>query len=270
MPAGVDIQAQLEEIDERGYTIIENAFSLDLADELIETLDRLEHERNIVPAANSFEGVNTWRIYNLLALDPAFQQVPVHPVVLPLADAVLGGEVLISSLSSIVIGGGEAAQAIHADDQLLPLPKPHVGTVFNSMWALTDFIEANGATRVIPGSHKADRSPTYGQHYDSIPAEMPKGSILAWHGSLWHGGGENTTEQRRYGIAMNYCAGWIRQQENQQLGLSLDLVATFEPRLRELCGFGSYRGLIGHIDKQTPAQRFFGAEQEPIVWDKIR
>lgn len=264
------MDARLQEIDERGYTIIENAFSHDLADTLRETLDRLERERSIVPATNGFEGRNTWRIYNLLALDPIFQQIPVQATVLPLADAVLGGEVLVSSCSSIVIGAGEAAQPIHADDQLMPLAKPHVGTVFNSMWAVTDFTEANGATRLIPGSHKADHSPEYGRHYDSIPAEMPKGSILAWHGSLWHGGGENRTDSRRCGVAMNYCAGWIRQQENQQLGLPLDLVATFEPRLRELCGFGTYRGLMGHIDKQTPAQRLFSEGPRPIVWDRIR
>ena len=151
----------------------------------------------------------------------------------------------------------------------MPLAKPHVGTVFNSMWALTDFTEANGATRVIPGSHRAEHSPEYGRHYDSLPAVMEEGSILVWHGSLWHGGGANTTDLRRYGIAMNYCAGWVRQQENQQLGIPFDVVATFEPRLRELCGFGTYRGLIGHIDKQTPAQRLFGDQSRPIVWDRI-
>ena len=90
------------------------------------------------------------------------------------------------------------------------------------MWALTDFTEANGATRIVPGSHLLDHSPNYGQDYDSIPAEMAKGSVLVWHGSLWHGGGANSTDERRVGIAMNYCAGYIRQQENQQLGIPLD------------------------------------------------
>ena len=86
------------------------------------------------------------------------------------------------------------------------------------MWAITDFTEENGATRIIPGSHLRDEPPNPLEHYDTIPAEMPKGSVLVWVGSLWHGGGANRTDTRRVGIAMNYCAGYIRQQENQQLG----------------------------------------------------
>ena len=73
-----------------------------------------------------------------------------------------------------------------------------------------------------PAPTCADHSPDYGQPYDSIPAEMAKGSVLVWHGSLWHGGGANRTDERRVGLAMNYCAGYIRQQENQQLGIPRD------------------------------------------------
>jgi len=87
--------------------------------------------------------------------------------------------------------------------------------------------------------------------------------------SLWHGGGANATGAVRIGIAMNYCAGWIRQQENQQLGLSLDLVRTFSPELQELCGFGVYRGLIGHIDRRTPAQVLLHADADHrMLWDR--
>jgi len=75
-----------------------------------------------------------------------------------------------------------------------------------------------------------DHSPDFGAPYDSIAAEMPAGSVLVWHGSLWHGGGANTTDERRVGIAMNYCAGWIRQQENQQLGIPRDVAAGFSRR----------------------------------------
>jgi len=67
---------------------------------------------------------------------------------------------------------------------LIPLPKPHVATGYNTIWALTDFTEANGATRLVPGSHLAEQSPEHGKHYDSIPAEMQAGSVLVWHSSL--------------------------------------------------------------------------------------
>ena len=67
---------------------------------------------------------------------------------------------------------------------------------------------------------------------------------------------------------MNYCAGFIRQQENQQLGIPLEIVKTFSPRLQELCGFGTYRSLIGHIDKKTPAQRLLGETRDfKSIWD---
>ncbi|HEY5165548.1 MAG TPA: phytanoyl-CoA dioxygenase family protein, partial [Acidimicrobiia bacterium] len=206
----------------------------------------------------------------LLALGKLYEAIPIHEQVLPVVEQVLDPGCLVSSLSSITILPDETAQPIHADDQLIPLPKPHVPTVCNTMWALTDFTEANGATRVIPGSHTADGSPDFGAPYDSVPAEMPKGSVLVWHGSLWHGGGANQTEKPRVGIAMNYCAGWIRQQENQQLGIPRDIATGFSPRLRRLVGYGIYSGLIGHIDKHDPVEMLGDAPaDDAMVWDQI-
>jgi ectoine hydroxylase-related dioxygenase (phytanoyl-CoA dioxygenase family) len=134
------------------------------------------------------------------------------------------------------------------------------------MWALTDFTAANGATRIVPGSHR-NSNPEYGGAYDTIPAEMARGSVLIWDGALWHGGGANATQARRTGIAMNYCAGFIRQQENQQLGLAPELVKGFSARLQELLGYGVYRGLIGHIDKKAPSQLLNGGGAFRSIWE---
>ncbi len=263
-----DVAFHVDRIAETGYTVIEDAIELDLVDALTEDIARLENDLGAVPADNLFEGTRTTRIYNLLAHGPHFEQIPVHPAVLPVVEGVLDHGLLVSSLSSIAIGPGESAQPIHADDQVIPLPKPHPPTVCNSMWALTDFTEANGATRVIPGSHRAPDSPDLATAYASVPAEMGRGSVLVWHGSLWHGGGANITDERRVGVAMNYCAGYLRQQENQQLGLGLDTVRRFAPRLQELVGFGIYRGLIGHIDKQVPSTVLLGADADSrLLWD---
>lgn len=265
MLTDAELEAHVARIAQDGYTIVEDAIEPALIDALADDLLRLERELGAVPARNLFEGTRTTRIYNLLARGPLYQRIPVHPAVLPIVERVLDKGCLVSSLSSIAIGPGETPQPLHADDQVIPLPRPHVPIIVNSMWAITDFAEDNGATRVIPGSHQRDHVPVLGTPYPTVPAVMRRGSVLVYNGSLWHGGGANRTASRRVGIAMNYCAGYIRQQENQQLGIPLEVARTFEPRLRRLAGFGLYRRLIGHIDKCSPDDLLEGGPPRPVV-----
>jgi ectoine hydroxylase-related dioxygenase (phytanoyl-CoA dioxygenase family) len=260
-------EEQRDALERDGYTIVPDALDADFVAALYDDLERLEHQLGVTPADNGFEGRSTLRLYNLLVHGPNFQAVPVHPVILPIVEYVLDRGCLLSSLSSISIEPGESLQPVHADDTLMPLAKPHAPTVCNSMLALTDFTEANGATRVVPGSHKADDSPPYGATIDTVPAEMAAGSVLIWHGSLWHGGGANISDHRRVGLACNYCAGYIRQQENQQLGIPIEIARTFTPRLQELCGYSLYAGVIGHIDKTHPKELLGTAMDEPLLWD---
>jgi ectoine hydroxylase-related dioxygenase (phytanoyl-CoA dioxygenase family) len=261
-----EVADHLGQIQEQGFTIVEDAIEPALVAELNATLLRLEDELGTVPARNEFEGRHTVRIYNLLVHGDVFARVPTHANVLPIVERVLDPGCLLSSLSSIAIGPDETPQPVHADDQIMPIPKPHPATVCNSMWALTDFTEANGATRLVPGSHR-DQSPDLLGTYDTIPAEMPQGSVLVWHGSLWHGGGANTTGERRVGLACNYCAGYIRQQENQQLGIPAATARGFDERLQQLLGYGVYSGLIGHIDRQDPIGLLRGDARLRMVWD---
>ena len=269
----LDMTAHRQQLDSDGYTIVRDAIDLDLVNALFDDVERLQAELQRAPANNRFEGSHTTRTYNLLAHSEIWQQVPVHESVLPLVEYVLGKECLISSLASIAIGPGESAQVLHADDQVQPLAKPHIATVCNSMWALTDFTEENGATRLVPGSHQW-QNPDYKDgepEAETIAAEMSQGSVLIWHGSLWHGGGANTTsDETRVGVAMNYCAGFIRQQENVQLGIPPEVMGTFSPELRELCGLGVYRGLTGNIDKRSPAEVFYGDPPSRQIWDNDR
>lgn len=268
-----EVAAHAEAVAERGYTVIEDAIEPALVDELVATLAHLEAELGVVPADNSFEGRRTTRVYNLLVHGDVFARVPTHAAVLPVVEAVLDPGCLLSSLSSIAIGPDESPQPVHADDQLIPLPKPHPPVVCNTMWALTDFTDENGATRLVPGSHRWP-DPDVGRRYDTVPAEMRRGSVLVWHGSLWHGGGANRTSERRIGLACNYCAGFIRQQENQQLGIPRAVAARFDDRLARLCGYSIYNGLIGHIDKHDPldllrSRPAAGDGTPPIVFDQL-
>jgi ectoine hydroxylase-related dioxygenase (phytanoyl-CoA dioxygenase family) len=233
------INHHLATIGAQGYTIVENAIEPDLVDALNDALLRLEHDQGIRPGAN-------------------VRRPPHHPHLQPAGPRPgfrAGSRArqraadrrrrarpgcLVSSLSSISIDPGETAQPIHADDTLLDLPRPHPAVVCNSMWALTDFTERTAPPASCPGSHRTPDKPDYGAPTTAVPAEMARGSVLIWHGSLWHGGGANRSSARRVGIAMNYCAGFIRQQENQQLGIPLERVRAFAPRLQ---GAGGIRHL---------------------------
>src|SRR5438132_14286713 len=119
------VRSHVEAIERDGYTIVEDAIEPDLVEALKEDLDRLERDLHVEPAGNSFEGSQTLRVYNLLAHGEVWQRVPVHDRVLPVVEGVLDPGCLVSSLSSIAILPDETAQPIHADDQLITIPKPH-------------------------------------------------------------------------------------------------------------------------------------------------
>ncbi|HET6665612.1 MAG TPA: phytanoyl-CoA dioxygenase family protein, partial [Acidimicrobiales bacterium] len=159
---GEEVATHADRVAEQGWTVVEDAIEPDLVDELIGALARLERDLAVVPAENAFEGTRTVRIYNLLVHGEVFARVPVHANVLPLVERVLDPGCLLSSLSSIAIGPDETPQPIHSDDQLIPIPKPHPPVVCNSMWALTEFTEANGATRLVPRTHLGP-SPDFGR-----------------------------------------------------------------------------------------------------------
>jgi ectoine hydroxylase-related dioxygenase (phytanoyl-CoA dioxygenase family) len=265
-----ELERRAAEIDERGYTVLENVIDERLVDALTTTIDRLLIELEIPFGENTFLGRRTRRIFNLLPRDPIFAQVPLHPTVLPLVDRVLGGQCLLSSLTAIEMNPGQEPQPFHADDGSITLPRPHVALECVAIWALTDFTDVNGGTRIVPGSHKWDRAPVPGEQPDYVAVEMAAGSVVVYHGSLWHGGGANHTDERRMGIVVNHCAGFMRQEENQLLAIPRDLAREFPRRLQELIGYGVFRGLMGHVEKQDPGVLLDPSVESKMIWRKMR
>ena len=252
---------------EDGFTVIENAFDDTVREDLIDGLLRLERDGEAGYAKTTFEGTKTVRIYNLLARGAVFRQIPLNENVLPVAEAAMDKELLLSSLSAITLGPGQEAQPMHEDTQQIPLARPHPPIAINAMWALSPFTEENGATRIVPGSHRLADSPVYGGEYETKAATMPAGSVMLFDSRLWHAGGANRTKERRFAISCYYCAGWVRQQENLQLGLPQDLVKKFPRRLQELCGYSVYRGQYGHIDNHDPIELLGQERKRSMVWE---
>lgn len=263
------LAAHLAAIDERGYTVLERIVPDDFVDELTAAIDRLMEQLAIPFGANRFLGHRSRRIFNLLSRDPIFARVPIYNEVLPLVDAVLGGQCLLSSLTAIEMNPGQDPQPLHADDGSITLPRPHVPIVCVAIWALTDFTRDNGGTQLVAGSHRRDRAPVPGEQADAITLEMPRGSVVVYNGSVWHGGGANRSDRRRLAIVANHCAGYIRQEENQLLAVPRELAQTFPRRLQEMMGYGVFRGLMGHVDQQDPGVLLDPDVETRMIWRKM-
>ena len=260
----------LESFELDGFVVLESVIAPELIAEIKSALIETEEVNKIGFRTTKFEGKRTIRIYNLLAHGETFWKIPIHDAVLPFAEAVLDEELQLSSLSSITLCPGQEEQSLHADDQLLPIPKPHQPFTLNCVWAISDFTAENGATRIVAGSHKATERPSFDMKADAFALEMPAGSVVVWHGSLWHAGGANTTSERRYTISNYYCSGFFRPQENQQLGVPITTAKNFPRRLQELCGYSVYKGLYGHVDNGDPIVLLDRESERKMTWERGR
>ncbi len=199
---------------------------------------------------NDFEGHETRRVYALFAKTRAFDATAVHPLVLGVLDAVLR-EYHLSAPVGISIGPGNPAQALHPDDATYPIARPHAELVVNVMLPLCDFTAHNGATRLVPGSHRwVDRRPAPDE--PTVSPSLPAGSAMFFVGSLWHGGGANDSEADRLGVILHYSVAWLRPIENHVLAVPPAIVKDLEPRLQELLGYNIASPFVGYVDGRHP------------------
>jgi ectoine hydroxylase-related dioxygenase (phytanoyl-CoA dioxygenase family) len=250
----METQAVIARLERHGYAVVEAAVDPALCDEIVAEIIRLEDENEPSLKGNAFVGYKTVRYFDLLNRGEVWQRVAAHPSVLPVVRGVLGEDMLLSTMGTAVIAPGERAQPIHRDDELYEMAMPHRNLVCNTMWALTDFTEENGATRIVPDTHRLIDAADPRQAYPSIPATMPKGSVCFVLGTCYHGGGANHTDERRWALTINYCAGAMRQQENLMLATTRERAAGFSGELQGLIGYSSTLRGVGHVDA-GPARR---------------
>ena len=232
-----------------GYAIVERLLTKNEAAAKRAELTRILSETKV--GRNDFEGFKTRRIYALFAKTRAFDGPATHPLVLGVLDRVLGTSYQLSAPVGIEISPGETAQVLHTDDGIYPIPRPHPEIVLNTMWALDDFTEENGATRIVPGSQRwGDQRPDGTSTVER--ATMPAGSVMFFTGSVYHGGGANDSDRPRLGTILEYVAGWLRPQENHVLAVPRDVVRTLPPRLQELLGYNIHPPFVGYVDGRHP------------------
>jgi hypothetical protein len=222
-------------------------------------LDRVEEELDPWLAATPFGGEDfagraTRRTGALTARCPAVRPLLQHPLILDATAGLLADSTTfhVHLTQAIAIGPGQGPQPIHRDQwafDFFPFPEGY-DVQLNTIWALTEFTEANGATRVVPGSNRGDvdRLGAFAAE-DSVPATMARGSVLVYTGSVHHGGGANATDDEvRVGLNLTYARSWLRQEENQYLSVPLEVARTLDDDLLRLLGYARGAYALGYVD----------------------
>lgn len=230
-------------LDRDGACIVSNLLTLGANERVVaEVTPYIEQTRY---GGDEFSGTRTRRTGALVARSPSCRDIVMNPVAVHAAQTFLApytAKILLHLTQTICIGPGETEQMFHRDRQAWGeyLPR-EVEPQFNTIWALTDFTRENGATRIVPGSHRWETGRTP-EPDEVCQAEMPKGSVLFYSGSVIHSGGANHSDQTRMGLNITYCLGWLRQEENQFLSCPPHIAKDLPLALQEMLGYtmGSY------------------------------
>ncbi|MFK7842841.1 MAG: phytanoyl-CoA dioxygenase family protein [Sphingorhabdus sp.] len=227
---------------------------------------------------NVFEGVQSNRIYAMLGKDPVFSDLIVHPLQLAFAAKELGQSCLLSACLAINLHPGETVQPWHMDDDHCRQPSPRKALGVSTFWAIDPMTEDNGATELIPGSHKwgkvelnganslgdfiskgsDDQDVDPGAHKDAIKAVMPAGSLMITKGNLWHRGGANRSDKSRLIVTPQYCPGWMRPLETMLLAVPEEKAAALPKRVQELLGYSIHEPFMGYVDGMHPGRTLAG------------
>ena len=239
-----DVRAEL---DQAGAVIVKNVIGS-------KTLERFNAE--VMPyvertpmGRDDFLGKSTKRTGALAARSQICRDLILHDLVLGAAEAFLAPytkKIILHLTQTIEIHPGSSAQAIHRDRYAWGAHLPQsIEPQLNTIWAMTDFTAENGATHCVPGSHRW----SWEQQAlsDQIcQAEMSKGSVFFYTGSILHHGGANMSNAPRLGLNLTYCLGWLRQEENQYLSCPPELAKDFDPKLQELLGYTQGEYALGY------------------------
>jgi ectoine hydroxylase-related dioxygenase (phytanoyl-CoA dioxygenase family) len=237
----------VQQLKQDGALIIKDLISTELVDEL--TAEVRPYIDTTPTGRDEFTGRTTKRTGALAARSARCRDLIVHELIHNCANEFLKPftrKIILHLTQTIEIGPGGAAQEIHRDRYAWGAYLPReIEPQFNTIWALTDFTAENGATHCVPGSHVWDWSQKP-EAEQVCQAEMTKGSVFIYSGSVLHAGGENRSNAARLGLNLTYCLGWLRQEENQYLSCPPDIAKDFDPVLQDLLGYTQGEYALGY------------------------
>ena len=259
-----------KKFDDEGFIVFENLISSNEVEEYLNALD--PYLKKNIKGRNNFEGHKTNRIYGLLDKSEIFGKMVTNSVVMQFVRDELGESALLSALLAINLMPGETVQPWHTDDGYVHVEMPHPSFGISAFWALTDTNKENGATELLPGSHKWDKSKLakyiklddyqsegfLGHNLSEAPEnekeviELSAGSLLLTKGTLIHRGGANNSDAPRLVVTPQYCFGWMRQIENMVASVSKESANKLSNEVLELIGYSIHPPFIGYVDGIHP------------------
>jgi ectoine hydroxylase-related dioxygenase (phytanoyl-CoA dioxygenase family) len=259
LPTGFDLKRHMAELDEVGFTVIDDYLS---PAQIEQFREGLAPYLGTYRGRNPFEGHTTERVYTLVGRGQVFEESAADPRLLAILDRLLRPNYLLSANHAICIYPGEKAQNLHFDDGFYPFPRPRPAFSISTIGAIDAFSPQNGGTVMYRGSHKwtTERAQAlqtalrFGQTNEDSRAvnhlTMPAGALCIFHGTLLHGAGANATGEPRLAWTNHYCEPWARPQENFYLGVPKEKVRGMSRELQTLLGYellttGSIMGQVG-------------------------
>ena len=202
---------------------------------LVEVLDRLVRQDLAHPDPR--RRADDWMSFNGVLREDAIAEVVTHPKILPCIESILGPTCIMYACvsSSMPPRGSNYSVRVHVDSQRVI---PSYPTNIGALVALTDFTEANGATRFLPGSFERLDRPTQQEFDRDSEMVFPSaGSVIVFNARTWHSGGVNRTDEPRHALTVNYCRAYMRQHFDFARMVPPERVPSLSPVLRRVLGF---------------------------------
>ncbi len=249
LPADTTAEAVTEALKRDGAVVVDRLVPASAMDDILTEMQPWFDATPFGP--DDFSGRRTRRTGGLVARSPKCREIVMHPLVLGASKQLLGHATSfqLHLTQMIAIGPDEPAQPLHRDQwafDFFPFPKGFE-VQCNTIWAMTDFTEENGGTRVVIGSTEYEDKLQLKQEA-SVGTTMAKGSVLFYTGSVYHGGGANRSKDTRIGLNITYNVSWLRQEENQYLSVPQEIAKTLPVNLLKMIGYRRGAYALGYVD----------------------
>lgn len=263
---------KLAELEAFGYTVVEpeHVAPPEFIDQLRETVLKVAEQRRAAEGGAADDDPHGLRqatgqlLTYLVFEDPIFERALMNEVNLALITYLLGEDCCLSSMTSMIKGPGKVPLRLHADGTFIPQPLPAIGYVANSTYLLTDYTKENGALTVVPGSHRLCRQPTEDETANpdlQVTVEAPAGSLVVWHGNLWHGANARSNPGVRINLIMHFCRMFCKTQEAYKGNAPPEVLARNSERFARLMGDHFHYGYKAEGPNRTIASALgFGAD----------